>query len=119
MVKRLAKDGSQILQELTPQKVHLWHMATGICGEAGEILDSIKKHVAYSQQLNSINAEGQSLVTNLIEELGDIEFYLEGLRQALSIERSETLVANKRKLFHRYPGFEYSNHAAQERKDKV
>ena len=34
MTLALAKDGNQIKQELTPEQAHLWHMVTGISGEA-------------------------------------------------------------------------------------
>lgn len=118
MVAMLAKDGFQVLAEMTPEKAHLWHMATGISGEAGEVLDSIKKHAAYNLPLTAVNKEGQSLRTNLIEELGDLEFYMEGLRQALGVSRELTLLNNKQKLFQRYPGFVYTNTAAKERADK-
>ena len=36
MVERLAKDGEDIVDSLTPQSAHLWHMASALCGEAGE-----------------------------------------------------------------------------------
>lgn len=67
MVSALAKDGADILVTLTPEKCHLLHMAVGISGEASELLDA--------------NLDDMK---NIIEELGDIEFYLEGLRQGLN-----------------------------------
>ncbi len=109
MVARLAKDGAQILTELTKEKCHLWHMATGVSGEAGELLDAVKKHVAYNREIDR---------ENVIEELGDLEFYMEGIRQAVGVTREEVLLANKTKLFKRYAGFNFSNQAAQERADK-
>lgn len=118
MVKRLAKDGLHILQEMTPHKAHLWHMATGISGESGELLDAVKKHVAYNISLLTRYKDGQTLRENLIEELGDLEFYMEGVRQAIGVSREETLMANKRKLFTRYASFNFTNEAAQKRADK-
>ena len=109
MVARLAKDGAQILSELTKEKCHLWHMATGASGEAGELLDAVKKHVAYNREIDR---------ENVIEVLGDLEFYAEGIRQAVGVTREEVLLANKTKLFKRYAGFNYTNQAAQERADK-
>ena len=85
-------------------------MMMGISGEAGELLDAIKKHVIYQKPLDRENA---------IEELGDIEFYLEGLRQGLGISRQETLDANIKKLSVRYAGLQYSDTAAQTRADKA
>lgn len=109
MVRVLAKDGAQILTELTPAKCHVWHMATGVAGEAGELLDAVKKHVAYNKRLD---------LANVIEELGDLEFYMEGLRSALDITREQTLEANYDKLMNkRYPNG-FSNEAAIARADK-
>ena len=109
MVKRLAKDGKLILGQMEPYQAYIWHMATGVSGEAGELLDAVKKHVVYQKPLDRVN---------IIEELGDLEFYMEGLRQQLGISRKQTLEQNKRKLAVRYAGYEYSNEAAQNRADK-
>jgi NTP pyrophosphatase (non-canonical NTP hydrolase) len=109
MVSNLAKDGKDIISSLTPQAAHLWHMASALCGEAGELFDAIKKSVIYEKNLD---------VENVVEELGDIEFYLEGLRSSLEITRLQTLAHNILKLDRRY-GEEYSDEAAQERADKA
>lgn len=56
---------------------------------------------------------------NVIEELGDLEFYLEGIRQGLGLTREECLEHNIRKLSKRYEGLKYSDKAAQDRADKA
>jgi NTP pyrophosphatase (non-canonical NTP hydrolase) len=109
MVAALAKDGHIIAQEITGRHAHLLHMAVGISGESGELLDAIKKQVIYRKVLDR---------ANVIEELGDLEFYMEGLRQGLGITREETLAANIAKLGVRYADKQYSDASAQERKDK-
>lgn len=110
MVAKLAKDPALVRDSLTDEKTDLIHMVIGICGEAGELLDQIKKHVMYEKELD---------VENVIEELGDIEFYMEGLRRRLLITRATTLAHNHNKLMKkRYPNG-YSNQAAQERADKT
>jgi NTP pyrophosphatase (non-canonical NTP hydrolase) len=108
MVAKLAKPGAAILETLTPTDCHLLHMTVGISGEAGELLDAVKKAVVYRKPLD---------FDNVIEELGDLEFYMEGLRQALDITREQTLDANKAKLGIRYLNG-YSDKAAQVRADK-
>lgn len=118
MVKALAKDGQTIINELTADKAHLLHMAVGVAGEGGELLDAIKKHVIYNKSLGSINEKKQTLRENVIEELGDLEFYMEGVRERLGITREETLQQNFSKLGKRYEGMKYSNQAAQDRADK-
>lgn len=109
LVAALVKPGEDILITLTPQACHLWHMASCIPGEAGELFDAIKRKVIYNKPLD---------LANVIEELGDLEFYMEGLRAALDITREETLEANIAKLSERYKALKYSDKAAQERADK-
>ena len=109
MVAALAKPGEKIAAELTADDAHLIHMAIGISGEAGELLDAIKKRAVYRKDLDR---------ENVIEELGDLEFYLEGLRQGLGLTREECLEANIRKLSKRYENLKYSDQQAQNRADK-
>lgn len=109
MVARLAKPGADVLADLTPAAAHLWHMATGAAGEAGELLDAVKKRAIYARELDRVN---------VIEELGDLEFYMEGVRAAIGVSRDEVLSANVAKLTKRY-GDVYSNEAAQTRADKA
>jgi len=109
MVKALAKPGKDILKELSPGKMHCLHMAVGIAGEAGELLDAVKKHVIYNKPLD---------MENVMEELGDIEFYMRGLRELIGMSRDETLNHNLNKLQKRYAEGKYSNKQAQDRADK-
>lgn len=109
LVEKLAKPGVDILKELTPEDCELWHMASCICSEAGELFDAIKRPVIYRKPLDR---------ANVVEELGDLEFYMEGLRQVLAITRQETLDANILKLSKRYNELRYSNKSAAERADK-
>lgn len=109
MVKALAKDGAQIARDLDGYDAHILHMAVGISGESGELLDAIKKATIYRKPLDH---------ANVIEELGDLEFYMEGLRQRLGISREETLEANFNKLSVRYGKGTYSDQQAQDRADK-
>ncbi|MDR8269105.1 nucleotide pyrophosphohydrolase, partial [Acinetobacter baumannii] len=54
-----------------------------------------------------------------IEELGDLEFYMERIRQIIGVSREETIAANMAKLGKRYSKGTYSNEQAQARADKV
>jgi NTP pyrophosphatase (non-canonical NTP hydrolase) len=109
MVAQLCKKGVDIAMELTGDNAHRLHMAIGIGGEAGELLDAIKKSAIYNKPID---------LANVIEELGDLEFYMEGLRQGLGITREETLEANVAKLGKRYKGHIYTDAQAQARADK-
>lgn len=110
MVHVLAKPGADIIATLTPEKAHMLHMAVGVSGEAGELLDAVKKAVVYNKPLDR---------ENVVEELGDLEFYMEGLRAGLGITREETIQGNIAKLGERYKGFTYTDKAAQDRADKA
>lgn len=109
LVRRLAKPGHEVIQQLTPTSAHALHMAVGVSGEAGELLDAIKKQAIYGKPID---------IENVIEELGDLEFYMEGLRQAFGISRDEIIQANIDKLSKRYSSGTYSNEQAIERADK-
>jgi len=109
LVRALAKPGADILETLTPDRCELWHAASCVPSEAGELFDAIKKYVIYNKPLD---------MGNVIEELGDIEFYLAAIRQNLGIERATTLRANIDKLSKRYASMTYTDQAAQDRADK-
>lgn len=110
MTLALAKDGNDIKQEITPEQANLLHMATGVSGEAGELLDAIKKHVVYQKALD---------VENVKEELGDLLFYMSNLMQSVGLSFEEILQHNIDKLSVRYSNGKYSNVQAKERADKV
>lgn len=108
LVGRLAKDPRNISLDVAGKD--LMHAAFGIFGEAGELCDAIKKAIIYNKPLD---------MDNMIEELGDLEFYLQQLRTRLSISRRQCLKANIAKLNKRYPQGNYSDADAQARADKA
>ncbi|MBQ4265259.1 MAG: GNAT family N-acetyltransferase [Clostridia bacterium] len=70
----------------------------GLCGEAGEAIDIVKKHLAQGHDLDR-NA--------LIKELGDVAWYLAETAYALDVSLEEVFQRNIDKLKARYPqGFE-------------
>lgn len=89
------------------------HMTTGMSGEAGELLDITKKLWIYEKPVT------QDVVEHLIEELGDIRWYYQGLLNTLGITDEQVRAFNIRKLLKRYPGGVFSTQAAQARADKV
>ena len=108
MVSTLRKQGGTILLSLSASSIDIWHAATGVSTEAGELLDAAKKLVIYNKPLDR---------KNIIEELGDLEFYMEQMRQAIEVSRDETLTFNMEKLYKRY-GVMYEDSAALKRADK-
>lgn len=86
------------------------HAALGVCGESGELGDAIKKEYIYGKPRDLVN---------IIEELGDLEFYLQQVRLHYGVNRFQVLQANADKLSKRYRGLKYSDAAAIERADKA
>ena len=70
----------------------------GLCGERGEAIDIVKKHLA---QGHPLDREG------LIKELGDVAWYLAETAYALDVSLDEVFQRNIDKLKARYPeGFD-------------
>ena len=66
----------------------------GLCGEAGEAIDIVKKHLAQGHELDR---EG------LIKELGDVAWYLAETATALGHRAGRGARAQHRKTQNRYP----------------
>ena len=70
----------------------------GLCGESGEAIDIVKKHLHQGHPLDR---------EKLIKELGDIAWYLAEAAHALDVDLDDVLEANIAKLRARYPkGFD-------------
>lgn len=70
----------------------------GLCGESGEVIDIVKKHLAHGHELDR---------EHILEELGDVAWYLAEVAYALDASLDDVLAANIEKLRKRYPeGFD-------------
>lgn len=70
----------------------------GLCGESGEAIDIVKKHLSQGHALDR---------DALIEELGDVAWYLAETAHALGVPLEDVLARNIEKLRARYPqGFD-------------
>ena len=70
----------------------------GLCGEAGEAIDIVKKHLAQGHPLDR---------DALVGELGDVAWYLAETAYALGVDLETVLAGNIEKLKRRYPeGFD-------------
>ena len=85
------------------------HAALGVAGEAGELADCIKKEIIYGKPLDR---------ANLVEELGDLRFYIQATMMLYGISEQEVLQTNANKLSIRYKSLRYSDDAAIGRADK-
>ena len=102
---------SSRLKPLDGLKANLLHCAVGCSTEAGEFLSTAKKLWFYDKELDDKAME------NIVEELGDILFYLVGACNTISSTLSRIASENQAKLEKRYP-VGYSNEAALARADK-
>ena len=74
-------------------------MILGLVGEAGEIAENIKKVEGHGHRLNR---------TELVEELGDLMWYVAAIATNYHIDLDEVLTHNIAKLQNRYPeGFSH------------
>jgi len=72
--------------------------AMGLCGEAGEVSEPLKKHLFHGKSLD---------VDALAAEMGDVAWYLAALANTLGIDMGEVLASNVEKLKARWPnGFQ-------------
>ena len=66
----------------------------GLCGEAGEAIDLVKKHLAQGHPLDA---------ARLAAELGDVAWYLAETAHAIGYDLETVLRMNIEKLERRYP----------------
>ena len=66
----------------------------GLCGESGEAIDIVKKHLAQGHELDT---------EHLAKELGDIAWYLAETATAIGYRLEDILQMNIDKLKKRYP----------------
>ena len=94
MINEYQKLALTTLNPELSQKDVLINGVMGLCGEAGEAIDIVKKHL---HQGHALDRE------KLIKELGDIAWYLAETAAALDISLEEVLARNIEKLRSRYP----------------
>jgi NTP pyrophosphatase (non-canonical NTP hydrolase) len=99
----------KLFKKMTDEKM-LSHAGRGVADESGEINKVIKHHLDYEQELN---------MANLIEELGDMRFYLQAIQNLYGLTDEVILQANAVKLSVRYRNLEYSDEQARLRADKT
>lgn len=104
---RFQLESSRTLPDAEPSATDKLVAAVGLCGEAGEVADYIKKIEAHGHSLNS---------AKLAEEIGDVLWYVAAICTYYHIQLDDAAIGNIEKLKARYPdGF--SHKASRERKD--
>lgn len=77
------------------ERDQLGSAALGLAGEAGEVVDLLKKHLYHGHTLDRMK---------LLRELGDVRYYLEWLMLLVDTDIGEVEQLNINKLMQRYPG---------------
>ncbi len=97
-IKEYQKRSTRTLNKELFTKEQLMNMALGISGESGEIADIFKKVFFQGHELS---------VEEVVDELGDLMFYIVNLCTLLDIDMTDVLQENIDKLQARYPeGFD-------------
>lgn len=94
--------------DMPADKAQLTDWALGLGGEAGEVLDIIKHHVAHGESLDKME---------LAKELGDVLWYLSALCTSTGISLEDIAKLNLLKLSHRYSEG-YNNEDSSNRHEK-
>ena len=72
----------------------LSNLCMGLCGETGEIVDYVKKHLYHGHKLD---------LRKLTEEISDVMWYLTNLATFFELPMCDILDENIKKLEERYP----------------
>ena len=97
-VNEYQKLAMTMLNPALTEKDILINSAMGLCGESGEAIDIVKKHLFQGHDLDK---------EKLAKELGDIAWYLAEAATALNMDLDDIFTANIEKLKKRYPeGFD-------------
>ena len=76
------------------QKDVLINGVMGLCGESGEVIDLVKKHLAQGHELDT---------EKMAKELGDVAWYLAETATAIGYSLEDIFQMNIDKLKKRYP----------------
>ena len=92
------QEAMTLLNPALTEKEVLMNALMGLCGESGEAIDVMKKHLFQGHPLDR---------AKLLKELGDVAWYLAEAATGLGVPLSEILQGNLDKLHARYPqGFD-------------
>ena len=99
---RVAEVATKALNDITSSWIMVtafWALiAFGRCGEAGKVAEQVKKHFFHGHELDK---------RHMIEELGDVAWYLAVLCDAIGSDLDTVMEENLKKLEQRYPeGFD-------------
>ena len=100
-INEYQKKAMEFLNPQLNEKDILINGVMGLCGESGEVIDIVKKHLAQGHELNK---------DKIIEELGDVLWYVAEVAYVLNVKLEDVFTLNIKKLSKRYKnGFSVSD----------
>ena len=100
-INEYQKKAMEFLNQQLNEKDILINGVMGLCGESGEVIDIVKKHLAQGHELNK---------DKIIEELGDVLWYVAEVAYVLNVKLEDVFTLNIKKLSKRYKnGFSVSD----------
>ena len=103
------REARRSLRDDLPYEAMCSNMCMGLAGEIGEVIDIMKKHIYQGKELD---------ITDVIEEVGDVLWYIANFCNVNNITMDECMESNIKKLRKRFPnGFTIKD--ANQRKDKT
>lgn len=103
------REARRSLRDDLPYEAMCSNMCMGLAGEIGEVIDIMKKHIYQGKELD---------ITDVIEEVGDVLWYIANFCNVNNITMDECMESNIKKLKKRFPnGFTIKD--ANQRKDKM
>ena len=103
------REARRSLRDDLPYEAMCSNMCMGLAGEIGEVIDIMKKHIYQGKELD---------ITDVIEEVGDVLWYIANFCNVNNITMDECMESNIKKLRERvHNGFTIKD--ANERKVKM
>ena len=103
------REARRSLRDDLPYEAMCSNMCMGLAGEIGEVIDIMKKHIYQGKELD---------ITDVIEEVGDVLWYIANFCNINNITMDECMESNIKKLRKRFPNG-FTTKDANERKDKM
>ena len=82
-----------------PKRKELDYLVIGLMNEAGEVGGVYKKMIRSRTDLTTPNKDGVTVEDRLVDELGDVLWYLTRLCDVLDLDISDLMSENMHKLF--------------------
>ena len=105
VLRHESKDFDAICERIDNRMIRIIHAVMGLATESGELIDQVKKHIFYGKPLDEVN---------LVEECGDLLWYMAIMLDCLGLSFEKTMDINNKKLTLRY-GDKFTEDAATNR----